>query len=113
MSRELGILIDPLAEPSGEADVATELAAAAEAHGLDLVVVPTGDRADEAGLDPWTVAVWIAARTDRIAIGVTEPSGAGRRRGAAFGLTDGPLDIARRNGPEVPGSPSIRSWCLH
>ncbi|GAB2605879.1 FAD-binding oxidoreductase [Pseudactinotalea suaedae] len=73
---ELGIVVDLAATSSG-AEL-SELAQAAERAGLDLVVVAGardeagGDEpADElVGVDPWTVATWVAAATTRIAIGV-------------------------------------------
>src|SRR5690606_23477935 len=50
-------------------------AQAAEAAGLDLVVV--GDHNPDGavpGLDTWTAATWVAASTARIAIGLASPS---------------------------------------
>jgi FAD/FMN-containing dehydrogenase len=47
-------------------DAGPDRAAAAEALGLDLVVVP-GDRGDDA-LDPWTALTWAAGTTDRVAL---------------------------------------------
>lgn len=94
MPIELGVLIEPTSGAApGDPSVAVELAAAAEANGLDLVVVDaTGRSGDTAGLDPWSLAVWLAARTERIAIGVPEASGAARTRGAAFGTAGGAAD---------------------
>ena len=48
------------------------LAQRAESGGLDLVVVRAGGEAP--GLDPWTVAVWLAGKTERIQIGVASPA---------------------------------------
>ena len=54
MTIEIGIRI--------EAAAATplELAATAESSGLDLVVVAPARAGDEAPLDPWTTAAWLA-----------------------------------------------------
>ena len=96
MSREFGVLIEAITTTPGAPDAAVELAVAAEANGLDLVVVSAGAASDDtAGLDPWTVAVWLAARTERIAIGVVEPAPAGRTRGAALGIAGGAPDAER------------------
>ena len=87
MPLELGIILEPHAE-------AVDLAIAADARGLDLVVVraAAGRTDDVAGLDPWTAAVWIAGRTDRIAIGVVESSSP---RGGADADAPVPSVVAR------------------
>lgn len=94
MSIGLGVLIEPTSgDAQGDPSVAVELAAAAEANGLDLIVVDaTGRSGDTDGLDPWSLAVWLAARTERIALGVPEASGTGRTRGAASGSAGGTAD---------------------
>ncbi|WP_308291457.1 FAD-binding protein [Mumia sp. zg.B21] len=73
---QLGILLDT-EWASSAPESATALAQRAEAGRLDLVVVGPGDtegthdsRADTA-LDSWTTAVWVAAHTAHIAIGVS------------------------------------------
>ncbi|MGC5031206.1 LLM class flavin-dependent oxidoreductase [Micromonospora sp. DT229] len=50
------------------------LARLAEERGLDLVVVSDPAARRSAGLDPWTMVVWLAGSTSRIAIGA--PAGA-------------------------------------
>jgi hypothetical protein len=80
MTIEIGIRIEPAV------DAPADLAIAAEARGLDLVVVGARRDADRAPLDPWTTAAWLAGRTERIAIGVDESARA--PRGAAFGLRE-------------------------
>jgi len=93
MSIELGVLLEPGVDgSSSEPNGAVELASAAEANGLDLVVVTADRSGDTAGLDPWTTAVWVAARTERIMIGVSRLPGARPSRGAAFGITNGTPD---------------------
>lgn len=94
MPIELGVLIEPTSgDAPGDPSVTVELAAAAEANGLDLVVVDANGRSgDTAGLDPWSLAVWLAARTERIAIGVPEASGTARTRGAPIGTAGGTAD---------------------
>ncbi|WP_350347677.1 FAD-binding protein [Agromyces sp. G08B096] len=130
MSLELGVLIEPdwVAGPGPGAsagaadrpDPTTELTRAAEAAGLDLVVLTTGRDAPESGLDPWTTAVWLAARTTRIAIGVAEsrtartpldaeapvPSMLARGREAADVLAPGRLITAR------PDQGAGRPWVV-
>ncbi|WP_430645057.1 FAD-binding oxidoreductase [Agromyces sp. GXS1127] len=103
MTIQLGVLIasthgaDPDHRAGAPADASAavaRLAAAAESHHLDLIVVAPGDAAPAAiaALDPWSLAAWIAAGTDRIAIGV-EPSHASRgTRGSAFGIAGGVPD---------------------
>ncbi|HEU0182691.1 MAG TPA: FAD-binding oxidoreductase [Agromyces mariniharenae] len=78
MTIEIGIRIEPAV------DAGAELAVVAETRGLDLVVVGARRDVDREPLDPWTTAVVLAGRTERIAIGVDEPARASR--GAAFGL---------------------------
>jgi hypothetical protein len=93
MSIEFGILLEPdVDDRSGEANGSVELASAAEANGLDLVVLAADRWDDAARLDPWTTAVWLAARTERVRIGVSEHSGARPSRGAAFGIANGTPD---------------------
>ncbi len=77
MRLELGISLDlsgPGADPDPRAGVEhlAALAQRAESGGLDLVVVRAGGEAP--GLDPWTVAVWLAGKTERIQIGVASPA---------------------------------------
>ncbi|WP_051217744.1 FAD-binding oxidoreductase [Nocardioides insulae] len=67
---ELGIAIDLGSIPL---ERAVSLASRAEAAGLGLVVLEVGDRS-QVSPDPWTVAVWVAARTERIALGVARAS---------------------------------------
>jgi hypothetical protein len=79
MEIELGVMLE-LPETGGLAAITpaaatatatlTGLARLAEENGLDLVVVGDG------GLDPWTVAAWIAGVTKRIVVGVAVPDGA-------------------------------------
>ncbi|HEY6799770.1 MAG TPA: LLM class flavin-dependent oxidoreductase [Agromyces sp.] len=96
MSIEVGVLIESTAQPPGDADAAGELATAAEANGLDLVVVPPADGSQEtSGIDTWTMAAWLAARTRRIAIGVPEARPVRSTRGTAFGITTGTPDAER------------------
>ncbi|MDD9349587.1 FAD-binding oxidoreductase [Mumia sp.] len=87
---QLGILLDTQ-WASGAHESATALAQRAEAGRLDLVVVGPGDaeaiRTDTA-LDPWTTAVWVAARTGHIAIGVS-----------GDGAAPDPSDHAARTAP--------------
>ena len=67
MSIELGVLLEPdVDDRSRGRNRALELASAAEANGLDLVVVAQDRSPAAAALDPWTTAVWLAARTERI-----------------------------------------------
>jgi len=87
MTIEIGIRVEAALEVSPSDDTPSPttpeaLATAAEASGLDLVVVAPARAGDEAPLDPWTTAAWLAGRTDRIAIAVESPS----PRGAAFGV---------------------------
>ncbi|MBD0323306.1 MAG: LLM class flavin-dependent oxidoreductase, partial [Aldersonia sp.] len=65
MTIELGIELDVTQLPI---DTTTALAQRAEAGGLDLVVLTGADT----GPDPWTTAVWVAGRTARIQVGVTQ-----------------------------------------
>lgn len=89
MSIEVGVLIEPTDSP-GDPDAAGEVAIAAEANGLDLMVVPSAEGStDTSGLDAWTMAVWLAARTERIAIGVPAGHPVRRTRGSVFGIADG------------------------
>ena len=67
MAVELGIALD-LSGPAADPQALVELAQRAEEGGLDLVVLD--GTADEAGLDPWTSAAWVAGKTARIQIGV-------------------------------------------
>jgi hypothetical protein len=84
METELGVLVD-LSRP----DDLTELAGLAEKGHLSLVVVGgsggsgRGDTGQQAGLDPWTAATWIAGVTQRIAIGVDVPDAPPPRQGDA------------------------------
>ena len=96
MSIEVGVLIEPTVDPSGEPGAVGELATAAEANGLDLVVVPSADGSEEtSALDAWTMAVWLAARTQRIAIGMPDARPVRSTRGTAFGITGGTPDAER------------------
>jgi len=96
MTIELGLLVEP--------DLAAlNLASVAEAQGLAVIgVSTTGEPTELAGLDPWTVAVWIAARTERLTIAVPAPSPTTRTRGAAFGVVGGAPD-AMQPVPSVVG----------
>lgn len=70
----LGIAVD-LTSVMSTADTSelTDLVQKSEVHGLDLVVVEPAVGEDTEGLDPWTVAVWLAGSTRRIGIGVALP----------------------------------------
>ncbi|MCP2263935.1 FAD-binding oxidoreductase [Promicromonospora thailandica] len=80
MELALGILVEPGDGSGSGASGAAALARQAEAGGLDLVVVggaagsgaagsSAAGSAPTAGLDPWTVAVWVAGGTERIGVG--------------------------------------------
>jgi hypothetical protein len=93
MANQVGIMLELDAEfGSGDSNRAEELASAAEANGLDLVVAVADRSGDAAGLDPWTTAVWVAGRTEHIMIGVSQRSDSRPSRGAALGITSGPPD---------------------
>ncbi|MGR0319755.1 FAD-binding oxidoreductase [Agromyces sp. ZXT2-3] len=99
MAIELGVLIASThgadadrPDIDGAAAVA-RIAGAAETSGLDLIVVgPVDASDDESPLDPWSTAAWIAAGTERIAIGVVEAHAGRGSRGSAFGLAGGAPD---------------------
>ena len=93
MPMELGVVLD-VENGAGHADAAEKLALAADANGLDLVVVPSDRSGDAHALDTWTTAVWLAARTSRIAVGVSQRSDSPPTRGAAFGVSNGPPHAA-------------------
>ena len=86
MSIEVGVLVEGI---DGTGTV--EIAAAAEAAGLDLVAIRASVDSD---LDVWTLAAWTAARTEGITIGIVEAPPSGRTRGAAFGIEGGPPDAS-------------------
>lgn len=68
---------------------AVTLARRAEELGLELVVLGSGP----GSIDPWTAVVWIAARTDRITLGI-EPPGPAHDRSPTPVLTDIPAVAA-------------------
>jgi hypothetical protein len=66
MADELGVVLD-----LAQADTLTALAEQAETRDLDLIMLREPDTDDDVqGLDPWTTAVWLAARTGKIQIGL-------------------------------------------
>ncbi|WP_432824203.1 LLM class flavin-dependent oxidoreductase [Dactylosporangium sp. CA-092794] len=82
MAMELGIAVD-LSTAWCDPEALAGLAHRAERGGLSLVVLSeagTGNQEDGAGQngenggpDPWTVAAWLAGRTERIQVGLADP----------------------------------------
>lgn len=99
MSIELGIAITPSPTASATDGPAT-LARLVEAGGLHLVVVD-GSSADgdggTSGLDPWTLAVFIAGATDHLQVGVAaapaDPTGAAEPFPAVVAKAHESLDV--------------------
>jgi len=69
MDIELGIAVR--ATDARQAAAVTELARRAEERGLDLVVVDSSTA--DGGIDPWTLATWLAGATKSIGIGIDRP----------------------------------------
>lgn len=66
---EFGVAFVP-GSPEENAAALTQQARAAEAAGLDIVVLGGPPGAATPGLDPWTGAIWILGSTARIAVGI-------------------------------------------
>lgn len=98
MTIELGIAVAPSPTvPATEGPLA--LARLADAGGLHLVVVDGAADGDDAapGLDPWTLAVYVAGATDHVQVGVAaapaDPAGATAPSPAVVAKADESLDV--------------------